>query len=186
MEQCKGCVLRSPFNGLSFMIVCNPETHVNRKAGRQCRWAGPWALGVKPCGPLLAGRALLRRGPACGTARGGQRSWAQGSPGRVQWLGPCKWATGSTSRSARRAGRPRCPSPRRRAGQGTQMALDADRCPHMLVLIRDWLLAGVSSPWLPSRGGDCDGDRTVSPGGAPVRLRLARPLPACAPPLPSP
>lgn len=27
---------------------------------------------------------------------------------------------------------------------------------HMLVLIRDWLLAGVSSPWLPSLGGDCN------------------------------
>lgn len=27
-------------------------------------------------------------------------------------------------------------------------------CSYMLVLIRDWLLAGVSSPWLPSRGGD--------------------------------
>lgn len=25
---------------------------------------------------------------------------------------------------------------------------------HMLVLIRDWLFAGVSSPWLPSLGGD--------------------------------
>lgn len=35
------------------------------------------------------------------------------------------------------------------------MALEAARSPHMLVLIRDWLLAGVSSPWLPSRGGDC-------------------------------
>lgn len=30
---------------------------------------------------------------------------------------------------------------------------------HMLVLIRDWLLAGVSSPWLPSLGGDCSGQR---------------------------
>lgn len=29
----------------------------------------------------------------------------------------------------------------------------------MLVLIRDWLLAGVSSPWLPSRGGDCSGNK---------------------------
>lgn len=27
---------------------------------------------------------------------------------------------------------------------------------HMLVLIRVWLLAGVSSPWLPSLGGDCE------------------------------
>lgn len=27
---------------------------------------------------------------------------------------------------------------------------------HMLVLILDWLLAGVSSPWLPSLGGDCN------------------------------
>lgn len=26
--------------------------------------------------------------------------------------------------------------------------------PHMLVLILVWLLAGVSSPWLPSLGGD--------------------------------
>lgn len=34
----------------------------------------------------------------------------------------------------------------------------------MLVLIRDWLLAGVSSPWLPSRGGDCGGDTAVQPG----------------------
>lgn len=32
-------------------------------------------------------------------------------------------------------------------------------CSYMLVLIRDWLLAGVSSPWLPSRGGDCSGDK---------------------------
>lgn len=70
------------------------------------------------------------------------------------------------------------------AGQDTQMALDADGCPHMLVLIRDWLLAGVSSPWLPSRGGDCDGDRTVSPGGAPVHLHLARPLPPVHHPCP--
>lgn len=30
---------------------------------------------------------------------------------------------------------------------------------HMLVLIRVWLLAGVSSPWLPSLGGDCERNR---------------------------
>lgn len=35
----------------------------------------------------------------------------------------------------------------------------------MLVLIRDWLLAGVSSPWLPSRGGDCGGDSGSAQGG---------------------
>lgn len=31
---------------------------------------------------------------------------------------------------------------------------------HMLVLIRVWLLAGVSSPWLPSLGGDCERDES--------------------------
>lgn len=34
---------------------------------------------------------------------------------------------------------------------------------HMLVLIRDWLFAGVSSPWLPSRGGDCNKARERDP-----------------------
>ena len=34
----------------------------------------------------------------------------------------------------------------------------------MLVLIRDWLLAGVSSPWLPSLGGDCSGQEGFSGG----------------------
>lgn len=40
--------------------------------------------------------------------------------------------------------------------------------PHMLVLIRDWLLAGVSSPWLPSLGGDCSGQERAQPGDAQV------------------
>lgn len=47
----------------------------------------------------------------------------------------------------------------------------------MLVLIRDWLLAGVSSPWLPSRGGDCRGDKAVGPGVC---------VPGCAAPVPRP
>jgi hypothetical protein len=38
----------------------------------------------------------------------------------------------------------------------------------MLVLIRDWLLAGVSSPWLPSLGGDCGEQGEAQPGAVQV------------------
>lgn len=51
-----------------------------------------------------------------------------------------------------------------------------------MVLIRDWLLAGVSSPWLPSRGGDCGGDSGSAQGGVCVPAPPLQPSPGRPPP----
>ena len=87
----------------------------------------------------------------------GSREAGRGHPGGGPFTG-----AGVTSRSASRA-TGACVS--KSEGGGTQTIPEADRRPHMLVLIRDWLLAGVSSPWLPSRGGDWGGDGAAQPRG---------------------
>lgn len=94
---------------------------------------------VEPCRPLLPGRTTTS-----------SRLPPQPQQGHAGWghpvARPLSWAAGSTE--------PPGGQEVRGDGEGMQMSWRPRSTPHMLVLIRDWLLAGVSSPWLPSLGGD--------------------------------
>ena len=109
--------------------------------------SAPW--GQKPTGSSPAGLSF-QEGPQLAAAcllspsEGTQAGWHPVAR-------PLSWAAGSTE--------PPGGQEVRGGGEGVQMSWRPRFIPHMLVLIRDWLLAGVSSPWLPSLGGDCRGDK---------------------------
>lgn len=104
--------------------------------------SAPW--GPKPTGSSPAGLSF-REGPQLAAA-------CLPSPSKGMQAGghpvarPLSWAAGSTE--------PPGGQEVRGDREGVQMSWRPRSTPHMLVLIRDWLLAGVSSPWLPSLGGD--------------------------------
>lgn len=129
--------------------------------------SAPW--GQKPTGSSPAGLSF-QEGPQLAAA-------CLPSPSKGMQAGghpvarPLSWAAGSTE--------PPGGQEVRGDGEGMQMSWRPRSTPHMLVLIRDWLLAGVSSPWLPSLGGDCRGDKQQFSHQAPHAVHL--PTDACPP-----
>lgn len=146
-----GGVLRLPFNGSRF------NSSVIPRAQQQERRRPSRALGPRP-------KAFLQASPE----GPGLAACLPGSPHTHTHTGPSrvKGALGSWAMEAQ-VGAQGWWAPGAQGGAGHL---------HMLVLIRDWLLAGVSSPWFPSRGGDWGGDTDAQCGRCAQVLPL-RPLP---------
>lgn len=148
-----------------------PKQHANRRGlgGRAAKQepghhvqSVPWAW--KPMGSVLRGHSrhlvcLLRPQHRVLPGGGAHRSLTRSSR-----VAPSSRA--AQAPQGKQAGGPgACPRGQGGVCKPSWRPLGAT---HMLVLIRDWLLAGVSSPWLPSLGGDCSGQEGAQPGAAQV------------------
>lgn len=160
---------------LLFNVRCSrqPATQTTREqegSGRPRCQAGAWApravcsLGMEAHGSVLRGHSrhlvcLLRPQHRVLPGGGAHRSLTRSSR-----VAPSSRA--AQAPQGKQAGGPgACPRGQGGVCKPSWRPLGAT---HMLVLIRDWLLAGVSSPWLPSLGGDCSGQEGAQPGAAQV------------------
>ena len=185
----RGAVLRLPFNGLRFNNATTPNDTSTWRLGDSAAGWGPQRHVGEPSRPLLPGKPTPSPAPQHRVQQGG---------GGAQESGHMEAQAGgrglaSASSQAPTSGPQATPlevlleqmgGPGVRgwgAGQGGRCAdhPGGRGCPHMLVLIRDWLLAGVSSPWLPSRGGDCSGDSHLAQRGTCAHPIPPTPGPPC-------